>query len=112
MSATAATLLLTAGVLASMVVLSLWAAPQLPDGPVPVHFDIRGKADKFGSRWIPLGLLPILYVPLGAFMTWVAYASPSQEQGELLFGAGFAGFVTLAAHGLIIWLLLRWASRS
>ena len=34
-----------------MVAASLLVARRLPEGPVPIHFNIRGKPDRFGSRW-------------------------------------------------------------
>ena len=48
--------------LAMLIGVSAWAARQLPpSGPVPTHFDIRGRADGFGSRWITLGIMPASY---------------------------------------------------
>src|SRR5262245_44250687 len=95
MSALAATIAVATGVLVAMVVLSVWAAQQLPDGPVPVQFDIRGKAEELGSRWILLGLLPALYVPTAALMIWVAQGSP-EKAGDLVPGAALASLITLA----------------
>ena len=102
-------LALSAALIVMMALLSAWTASRLPDGPVPVHFDIRGRADKFGSRWVPLAILPVCYVPLAAFMAWVGFRTPPAEQTEQLVGQAVAGAAMLGAHALIVWLLLRWA---
>ena len=92
-----------------MTLMSAWTASQLPDGPVPVHFDIRGRADKLGSRWVALAILPICYLLLAAFIAWVGFRTPPEEQVDQLVGQSVAGVAILGAHAFIIWLLLRWA---
>ena len=93
-----------------MTLMSAWAASQLPDGPVPVHFDIRGRADKFGSRWVPLTILPACYLLLAVFMAWVGFSTPAEKQAEQFVGQLVAGVAMLGAHAFVMWLLLRWAS--
>jgi hypothetical protein len=101
-------LALSAGLLVLMTLMSAWTASQLPDGPVPVHFDIRGRADKLGSRWVALATLPTCYVLLAAFMAWAGFRTPPEEQVDQLVGQSVAGVAILGAHAFIIWLLLRW----
>jgi len=94
--------------LAMMIGLSAWAARQLPSGPVPVHFDIKGKADAFGSRWITLGILPVTYLAVIGLTLAIGWAV-GQERSDVLGTQLFLGFSLLAAHGFILFLLLRWA---
>ena len=101
-------LALSGGVMVLMTLMSALMASQLPDGLVPVHFDIRGNADKLGSRWVPLAILPLCYIPLAVFMAWVGISTPPEEQSEQVAGQLVAGISMLAAHAFIMWLLLRW----
>jgi hypothetical protein len=103
---------MTAGFLVAMLAVSTWAARELPrEGPVPVHFDLRGRPDKFGSRWLVLGLLPVCYLLLTVLLLWIGANAPETEvePGEILIGHGLASVVILAAHGFIGSLLIRWA---
>ena len=102
-------LALSGGVMVLMTLMSAWAATQLPDGAVPVHFNIRGRADKFGSRWIPLAILPACYLLLAAFMAWVGFRTPLGRQAEEFVGQLVTGVALLGAHAFVMWLLLRWA---
>lgn len=102
---------LAAAFLVTQIAISGWAARQLPPtGPVPTHFDIRGKADGFGSRWITLGIMPAGHVLVNALM--LAHGLVADEPvdlGELLTGQIILGLMLLATHGFIMFLLLRWA---
>ena len=98
-----------------MVAASLRVARRLPEGPVPIHFNIRGKPDRFGSRWVALGILPATYPLLGIALAVGAWISGPEARGEPdqeLAGALIAGGSILTAHLFILWLLLRWARAS
>jgi hypothetical protein len=59
----------------SLVILILcwWVAlsvyPRLPE-QIPVHFGIKGDADKWGGRWM-IFLMPIVSTAIFAFNYWV-----------------------------------------
>jgi len=115
MTASAVLLVVTVGFLLAMLAVSAWMAQRLPpDGPVPVHFDIRGNADRLGSRWVVLSLLPASYLVLTGVIMAIGAAAPPGETDpvELIFGHVFASLVLLAAHGLVAFLLMRWARRQ
>lgn len=98
--------------LAMMIGLSAWAARQLPSGPVPVHFDTKGKADAFGSRWITLGILPASYIVVLALTLAISHGSGPVSPLELIVSQLVLGVSLLAAHGFVVFLLLRWARSS
>ena len=99
--------------LAVMAAMSWRASKRLPaEGDVPIHFDIRGKADSFGSRWVTLALLPALFAVIVAVSLIPAFdGAVIKGPGGLVLGMIVTGAIVVAAHALIIGLLLRWARR-
>lgn len=94
------------------IAVSAWTAAQLPPtGPVPTHFDIRGRPDGFGSRWITLGIMPVSYVLTNVLIVVIGLVSGGEppDMAELLTGQLLLGVLLLATHGFIMFLLLRWA---
>lgn len=88
---------------------SIWTARQLPsDGPVPINFDIRGRADAFGPRWITLGLMPACYVFVNGLILVLDTLEPN-PMSELVVAQVILGALLLATHVFIMFLLLRWA---
>ena len=62
-----------AAVLAGMVGVSLWAWDQIPDGAkVPLHFDLTGEPDRFGTKLEALAAMPIVVI----VMTLALYVLP------------------------------------
>jgi uncharacterized membrane protein len=62
-----------AALLAGMAGVSLWAWDQIPDGAqVPIHFNLTGEPDRFGSKLEALSAMPIVLV----VMTLALYALP------------------------------------
>ena len=97
--------------LAMLIGVSAWAARQRPpSGPVPTHFDIRGRADGFGSRWITLGIMPASYVLVNVLMITIGPVTDEPvDMTELITAQLILGVLLLATHGFIMLLLLRWA---
>ena len=103
---------IAAAAFAAMLALSAWAAGKLPaEGAVPVHFNLRGEPDRFGSRWITLGIMPALFLPSVALILWLASAAPSGSLERLTTGMGIAAVTFVVAHGVVIALLMRWMVR-
>lgn len=102
-------LVMPAILLLTMIALSRSVNARLPEGEVPVRFDLRGRAVAFGSRWIVLGVMPVFY----ALMLGVTAATGWLPGGETAVGKIPAaqlilGFALLATHVFELWLLLRW----
>ena len=104
-------LALVAGFFVLFLLVSAWAARELPDsGPVPTHFDIKGRPDGFGSRWITLSLMPVSYVLVNGLMLAFGFnAGEPVDMNELVTAQLILGATLLATHGFIMFLLLRWA---
>jgi len=93
-----------------LIVISALAARELPPtGPVPTHFDIKGKADAFGSRWITLAIVPVSYVLANALILTIGPSARSTPVSQLVTTQVALGLSLLAAHGFVMFLLLRWA---
>lgn len=53
-------------------------SPLLPD-VVPIHFNIHGEPDDFGSKWIILLLTPLINLVLYLIILGVSYIDPKQK---------------------------------
>ncbi len=99
------------GFVMAMAGASLLIARRLPDGEVPTHFDIRGKADQFGSRWVVLGVLPVFYALLACALLAMGYVlgdAFADDAQEAIIGAVIGGALIFLAHCFMLWLMLRW----
>ena len=114
MGVAAIVVLIAATVLTTMLALSRRTNARLPaDGDVPVHFDIRGNADRFGSRWVVLGAVPASYVFMQVLLIVVGFFLEGEASaGEVIGGQIFLAITFLATHLFVIWLLLRWVKCS
>ncbi|MFC3100339.1 DUF1648 domain-containing protein [Altererythrobacter lauratis] len=117
MTAPIAILAVSALFLGVMLTMSRWLAGHLPaSGEVPVHFNWRGQPDRFGSRWVTLALLPAIYGALCVVTAWMAAIRPDRINPEdfapALLGHLVTSLIVLVAHGLVMWLMLRWVRQQ
>ncbi|MEM7028226.1 MAG: SdpI family protein [Chloroflexota bacterium] len=63
-----------------MVAVSAWAWPQLPsDALVPVHWNIDGEPDRFGSKFSGLFTLPLITAGLTLIFIFLPYVDPKKN---------------------------------
>lgn len=95
-------------VLVLMLSLSLWAWFQIPAGTqVPIHFDINGNPDQFGSPLMGLFLLPVVALFLVLLLAFIPRLEPRQEnlrQSGRAFRATWAMLLVFFAglHTIIV----------
>ena len=85
--------------LLAMVVLSAWAAPRMPER-VPMHWDLRGDVDRYGSAWEALVLTPLLTVGLSALLWFLPSVDPRKD--NLRRSAGAYNAVWIATVMLLL----------
>jgi uncharacterized membrane protein len=72
-----------AAVLAGMVGISLWAWDQIPDGAqVPIHFDLTGEPDRFGSKLEALSAMPIVVIAMTLLLYVLPWLDPRRANVE------------------------------
>ncbi|KGQ21886.1 DUF1648 domain-containing protein [Thermus filiformis] len=59
---------------------SLWLYPRLPE-PLPVHWNLQGEADRYGSRLEALFLLPLVMTFLVPLFGVLPRVDPKRPQG-------------------------------
>ena len=72
--------------LVAMVALSAWAAPRMPE-QVPMHWNLRGDVDRYGSPWEALLLTPLLTLCLSALLWFLPSVDPRKENLRRSAGA-------------------------
>ena len=104
-------LLITVAALLVMAGMSRRASRQLPEGDLPTHFDFRGHADAFGSRWVVLAIIPVSHVLIVLVMVGLGIAGTGEPApaAETVSGYLFLAILMIATHAFILWLTLRWA---
>ena len=71
-------------VLAILFAVSFWAWVQIPAGTqVPVHFDINGNPDRYGSPFVGFFLLPIVLAFTVGLIGLVPRIEPRQENFQM-----------------------------
>jgi uncharacterized membrane protein len=106
--------LATALVAAAILAAAAWVALRGPTGPIPMHFDLQGRPDRWGDRSELAALLGVMAVAAGATgggLGWYAARTgdPSRRRG-LRLGQGLTlaiiamttatiGFSTLSGMG-------------
>ncbi|MEM7112709.1 MAG: SdpI family protein [Chloroflexota bacterium] len=84
-------LIFTAVVAVIMFLVSAWAWQQIPAGEqVPVHWNAAGEADRFGSKFEGLLLMPIIMVVVMGVVAAVTFIEPKRRnllQSHRAFGA-------------------------
>lgn len=76
----------SAVVMAAMLAASVWAWDKVPDS-VPVHFGLDGTADRYGSKWEALLIMPGVVALIGAIMAVVPLIDP--RKNNLARSSGF-----------------------
>lgn len=84
--------------------LSAWLYPSLPDR-IPTHWNIEGKADGFGPKWIAAWILPAVAAVLVGFMSLIPWLSPRGFEVDLHSSAFAVLVVALTALFVFIHLL-------
>jgi len=79
--------------------LAAWAWPRVP-APMPVHFDLAGTADRFGSRTEGLLLLPVLVTFLYALL--LVWPRLDPRRGTFALFARPYALVRLTVFGLFL----------
>lgn len=96
-------------VIAAMLGLSAWIAPSIPDGAqLPVHWNLEGVPDRFGSKWEALLALPAVALALTAIFLLLPHFDPRRknlEQSAKLWNAAAIG-VVLMMGGLHVFMIL------
>jgi uncharacterized membrane protein len=75
-------LIISSVIILGMLLLSLWTWGNIPDRPIPVHFDIEGRPDAYGSKFEGLMVLPL--VALMANLLFVFLPRIEPRAGNLL----------------------------
>ena len=94
--------------IALMLALSAWTWQIIPEGAqVPVHWNLEGVADRFGSKGEALLLMPVFAVILTIVMVLLPRLEPRRrnlESSSKLWNAGAIGAVALLAyvHALLL----------
>lgn len=111
-------LLIVNGILiAAMVGLSLWAWPSIPaDAQLPVHWNLEGVADRFGSKEEALFSIPIISAMLTLIFLVIPRFDPRRknlEQSAKLWNAAAIGVVLLAGaiHAFLVFSALGYDFR-
>ncbi len=96
-----------------MLALSLQVNRRLPpEGPVAIHFDLRGRGDRLGNRWLVLLAMPIGYLLSSGVTIGAALAAGPGPLWQGLAIQGGLGAVLFAVHLFVMRLLLRWRRSS
>lgn len=107
---------LTALVVAALIAAAAWAAVAGPAGPLPMHFDLEGRPDRWGDRTELAGLLAfmaaIAAVTAGG-MGWFAARSPDVARRRGLRVGQLVSLLAIAGtSGLLGWTILGYADAA
>lgn len=90
----------SAAIIAIMFALAAWAWIQLPAGQgIPVHWNAAGEADRFGSKFEGLLLLPLITIGITLLLAVLPRISP---KGENIQRSGSAYMATWGATLLLM----------
>jgi uncharacterized membrane protein len=73
--------LLSLVAIAAMFGAAVWAWPQLPDR-IPIHWNVRGEVDGWGSRFAGLLGLPLATLGLYLLMRFLPFVDPGRRNYE------------------------------
>jgi uncharacterized membrane protein len=84
-----------------MAGVSAWGYVSIPDGPVPVHFNLEGVPDRYGPREQVLLMMPGMAILMSCLLLWwVPHAmqrSENFQKSELAYGMTAVGSLMLLA---------------
>lgn len=94
--------------------LSLWARPQIPEGPMGTHFDLSGTANGFMPRDTALMFGPLMLAAITLLLWILPYMQPKTgklERSASVYAVSWIGTVALLAFGhlFIVGHALGWA---
>jgi uncharacterized membrane protein len=72
-------LIISSAIILGMLVLSLWTWGNIPDRPIPVHFDIEGRPDAYGSKFEGLMVLPLVGIACNILFAFLPRIEPRAE---------------------------------
>lgn len=75
-------LLASAGCIATMLAVSAWAYPRLPNGPIPVHWGIDGRPDGYAGKAAALVMMPLLAAGISVLMAMLPPLMPQRSRLE------------------------------
>jgi uncharacterized membrane protein len=87
-------LIISSSIILGMFVLSLWVWGNIPDQPIPVHFNIEGQPDRYGSKFEGLLLLPLVATVTNLLLSALPRIEPRNE--HLLSSSKAYGAVWIA----------------
>jgi uncharacterized membrane protein len=88
----------------SLVMLSVLASiivyPRLPDR-IPTHWNVHGQIDGYGSKWLTIGLFPLMLLGIWGIMRFLPTIDPRRENY-----AKFRGTYTLVVNAVLTLVLM------
>jgi uncharacterized membrane protein len=105
-------LLVNTMLVAAMAAVSAWTWSQIPDNAqIPVHWNLEGQVDRFGSKFEALVLFPALLTVVTLIMAIIPRFDPRRENLEAsgkFWNAAtiLIGLLLAYTHGLLTWTAL------
>ncbi len=72
-------LIISSVIILGMLLLSLWTWINIPDRPIPVHFNIEGQPDAYGSKFEGLIVLPLVAFACNLLFVFLPRIEPCAE---------------------------------
>ncbi len=92
-----------------MLVFSLWGWIMIPEGEkMPVHWDIDGEPDRYGSKFEGLFLIPLILLGVSILFVFIPYLEPRQlhlvhsHKAYLIICLSIMAFMTLIHITVVI----------
>jgi uncharacterized membrane protein len=104
-------LIISSSIILSMLAVSLWAWGNIPDQPIPVHFDMEGRPDSYGSKFEGLLLTPAVAIAFNFLLVLLPKIEPRKEHllsSSKAYGAVWIANVACLAvlHGTYVAIIL------
>lgn len=87
-------LIISSSIILGMLAVSLWAWGNIPDHTIPVHFDMEGRPDSYGSKFEGLLLTPAVAIAFNLLLVLLPKIEPRKE--HLLSSSKAYGAVWIA----------------
>jgi uncharacterized membrane protein len=109
-------LIISSTIILGMVALSLWVWGNIPEQPIPVHFDLFGQPDRYGSKFEGLLLLPLVAIACNLLLVILPRIEPRSEhllRSSTAYGAIWIATISFLAviHGGAIAVILGQSPR-